>query len=180
MQKRGWTLRSDIIWNRINAFAEPTARDRPFRQHEHIFLFAKTRFYSYDRSQLPGQDIWNIPIERNTIIEHNAAFPSELVRRCILSGSPVGGYVLDPFVGSGTTIDVSRKLKRHCVGIDLSQQYVQELTKHLLSDGYVSTSWNNLCNILSSKPIGWDSWAGNKANYRKPGTNQKKLSDVKE
>ena len=78
MQKRGWTLRSDIIWNRINAFAEPTARDRPFRQHEHIFLFAKTRFYSYDRSQLPEQDVWNIPIERNTIIEHNAAFPSEL------------------------------------------------------------------------------------------------------
>jgi site-specific DNA-methyltransferase (adenine-specific) len=52
MQRRGWTLRSDIIWNRCNAFVEPTARDRPYRQYEHVFLFSKSRFYSSGRGRL--------------------------------------------------------------------------------------------------------------------------------
>jgi DNA modification methylase len=131
MQRRGWTLRSDIIWNRCNAFVEPTARDRPYRQYEHVFMFSKTRFYSFDRASLPEEDVWNIPIDRNVKIEHNAPFPSELVRRCIVAGSPVGGAVLDPFVGSGTTISVANSLGRHCVGIDMSAQYTrpQDLLK---------------------------------------------------
>ena len=36
--------RSSIIWNRGNAFVEPTARDRPYRQYEFIFMFSKSRF----------------------------------------------------------------------------------------------------------------------------------------
>ncbi len=110
MQRRGWTLRSDIIWNRGNAFSEPTARDRPHRQYEHIFMFTKSRFYSFDRQVLPEEDVWNIPIERSVRIEHNAPFPSELVKRCIECASPAGGKVLDPFVGSGTVLDVARTL----------------------------------------------------------------------
>ena len=37
----GWTLRSEIIWVRRSAMPEPTAHDRPWRQHEHLFLFSK-------------------------------------------------------------------------------------------------------------------------------------------
>ena len=51
MQERGWTLRSSIIWNRCNAFVEPTARDRPHRQYEFVFMFSKSRFYSFDRTK---------------------------------------------------------------------------------------------------------------------------------
>lgn len=170
MQRRGWTLRSDIIWNRGNAFVEPTARDRPYRQHEHIFLFSKSRFYSFDRSQLPEEDVWNIPIERSTRIEHNAAFPSELVRRCILTGSPPGGYVLDPFVGSGTTVDVALELGRHSIGIDLQPQYVAEILDHQKEKGCVETDFKFLSQTLATTPKGWDAWAGNKTNFRKPGT----------
>ena len=104
MQQRGWTLRSSIIWNRCNAFVEPTARDRPYRQYEFVFMFSKTRFYSFDRSKLVEEDVWNIPIERNRRSKHNAAFPSELVRRCVEVASPPNGHVLDPFVGSGTSV----------------------------------------------------------------------------
>lgn len=75
--------------------------------------------------------MWNIPIERGNDIEHNAPFPAELVRRCIATGSPPGGFVLDPFVGSGTTLRVALATGRHSVGIDLSERYLQDVVRTL-------------------------------------------------
>jgi len=171
MQQKGWTLRSDIIWNRCNAFSEPTARDRPHRQHEHIFLFSKSRFYSYDRSQLGEEEnVWNIPIERSKRTEHNAPFPTELVRRCILTGSSRGGFVLDPFAGSGTTLDVALDLERHGIGVDLNSNYTSEVINLLHKRGCVTSDWNTLEETLSQEPEAWSTWSGNKNNFRKPGT----------
>jgi site-specific DNA-methyltransferase (adenine-specific) len=168
MQRRGWTLRSEIVWNRGNAFVEPTARDRPYRQHEHIFLFSKTRFYSFDRSSLAEEDVWNIPIDRRVRIEHNAAFPAELVKRCIEAGSPVGGKVLDPFNGSGTTVDVAARLGRHAVGVDMSQEYFQKLTSYMQRNDAMPISETEAWEQLKEPSPHWKAWAGNKDNYRKP------------
>lgn len=170
LQKRGWTLRSDIIWNRCNAFSEPTARDRPHRQYEHIFMFTKARFYSFDRSALPEEDVWNIPIERNVRIDHNAAFPTELVKRCIESGSPVGGKILDPFVGSGTVLDVANSLGRDAVGIDMSSAYIKQVQQFLMSSGAEIIEKEAVLNGLKKTSLNWKKWKGNKANFRKPGT----------
>lgn len=169
MQKRGWTLRSDIIWNRGNAFSEPTARDRPHRQYEHIFMFTKSRFYSFDRTALPEEDVWNIPIERSVRIEHNAAFPSELVKRCVESSSPVGGKVLDPFLGSGTTLDIAMKLGRHAVGIDMSAEYMRQVHSYLGNSGANAVTEEVFMQTLVEPSAHWASWKGNKNNYRKPG-----------
>jgi site-specific DNA-methyltransferase (adenine-specific) len=173
MQAAGWTLRSDIIWNRCNAFTEPTALDRPYRQYEHVFLFTKTRFYSYDRSQLSEEDVWNIPIERSKRIDHNAIFPRELVRRCVLTGSPEGGYVLDPFSGSGTSLEVAMELGRHAVGIDLSSKYTHDFISHLKKGECQEVEWKTLQAALKKPVKLWDSWSGNRRNYRKPGTAKK-------
>lgn len=170
MQKRGWTLRSDIIWNRCNAFSEPTARDRPHRQYEHIFMFTKSRFYSFDRSALPEEDIWNIPIERSVRIEHNAAFPGELVKRCVEISSPVGGKVLDPFLGSGTTLDISTSLGRQAVGIDMSQEYVRKVKDFFKQKGAIEVTEMEFMKVLINQSEYWEAWAGNKKNFRKPGT----------
>lgn len=169
MQKRGWTLRSDIIWNRCNAFSEPTARDRPHRQYEHVFMFSKSRFYSFDRSVLVEEDVWNIPIERSVRISHNAAFPTELVRRCVESGSPIGGKVLDPFNGSGTTLDTAMKLGRHAVGIDMSASYIKQVKAYLTTTGGAEVNEEEFTRILTQEPYLWKSWKGNKSNFRKPG-----------
>ncbi len=56
---------------------------------------------------------------------HFATFPEELARRCILAGCPVGGLVLDPFVGSGTTVKVASDLGRRGVGLDLNGAYLE-------------------------------------------------------
>ena len=169
MQKRNWTLRSSIIWNRCNAFVEPTARDRPYRQYEFLFMFSKNRFYSFDRSMLVEEDVWNIPIERSRRANHNAAFPSELVRRCLEVGSPTGGHVLDPFVGSGTTIFTALEHSRNAVGIDMSDEYVNDIQSTLENDGHQPLNWSEMRSRLARPAPMWNSWAGNIANFRKPG-----------
>jgi DNA modification methylase len=62
---------------------------------------------------------------------HFATYPEELVRRCILAGSPVGGTVLDPFLGSGTTAHVARKHGRRTIGIELNRSYCELAAKRL-------------------------------------------------
>lgn len=170
MQSRGWTLRSSIIWNRCNAFVEPTARDRPYRQYENLFMFSKSRFYSFDRSMLLEEDVWNIPIERSRRANHNAAFPSELVRRCIEVGSPAGGHILDPFVGSGTTVFTALAHGRNVVGVDMSDHYTDYIHATLQSEGCEEASWQSVKRRIEKPSPHWSGWNGNKENYRKPGT----------
>ena len=54
---------------------------------------------------------------------HFAVFPEELIEPCILAGAPVGGIVLDPFMGSGTTAQVSQNLGRQYIGCELNPEY---------------------------------------------------------
>jgi DNA modification methylase len=65
------------------------------------------------------------------IIDHFAVFPVDLVKPCVLAGAPVGGIVLDPFVGSGTTCYVAKELGRRAIGIDLSAAYLDLAAKRL-------------------------------------------------
>ena len=55
---------------------------------------------------------------------HFATFPPALIEPCILAGCPVGGTVLDPFGGSGTTAAVAVKHGRRAVLCELNPQYV--------------------------------------------------------
>lgn len=54
---------------------------------------------------------------------HFATFPPDLIRPCILAGCPVGGTVLDPFFGAGTTGLVAQQLGRNCIGFELNPEY---------------------------------------------------------
>ena len=61
------------------------------------------------------RSVWSVPVKPYTGA-HFAVFPSELIEPCILAGAPVGGIVLDPFMGSGTTAQVSQDLGRQYIG----------------------------------------------------------------
>ena len=63
---------------------------------------------------------------------HFAVFPSDLIEPCILAGAPVGGIVLDPFMGSGTTAQVAQNLGRKYLGCELNPEY-EALQKKRLS-----------------------------------------------
>lgn len=56
---------------------------------------------------------------------HFATFPENLIVPCILAGCPVGGLVLDPFNGSGTTRIVANKLGRNAIGFELNPKYIE-------------------------------------------------------
>jgi site-specific DNA-methyltransferase (adenine-specific) len=68
--------------------------------------------------------VWSIPLSK-VREAHFAVFPEPLVETCIRAGAPPQGIVLDPFLGSGTTALVARRLGRQYVGIDCVQEYCQ-------------------------------------------------------
>lgn len=128
LQQDGWTLRSAIIWVRNSAIPEPTAKDRPWRKYEHVFLFTKSVRYYFNRDALQGEeDVWFIEPDRRAVARgtHFAPYPRALVRRCLEAGCPLGGVALDPFVGGGTTMYVADELGMSSIGIDLNQQFCQ-------------------------------------------------------
>jgi len=67
------------------------------------------------------RSVWTIPTLPYAGA-HFATMPEALVEPCILAGCPLGGIVLDPFVGSGTVVAVAERLGRQGVGLDLAYQ----------------------------------------------------------
>jgi len=80
--------------------------------------------------------IWEIPVSRFKEA-HFATFPIEIPLTCIKAGSPVGGVILDPFMGSGTTALAAMQLNRHFIGIELNADYrdiaLSRIAQHQLS-----------------------------------------------
>jgi len=74
--------------------------------------------------------LWAIPTKPFTGA-HFAVYPEELCVTPIQAGCPKGGIVLDPFLGSGTTAVVARKLGRKYIGIELNQKYITLAEKRL-------------------------------------------------
>jgi DNA modification methylase len=68
---------------------------------------------------------------------HFAVFPSDLIEPCILAGAPVGGVVLDPFMGSGTTAQVAQNLGRRYLGCELNKDYESLQNKRLAQQSLV-------------------------------------------
>ena len=70
------------------------------------------------------RDVWTVATEPCSEA-HFAVFPSKLIEPMILAGSPRGGVVLDPFMGSGTTALQCVRLQRHYLGCELNPAYVK-------------------------------------------------------
>ncbi len=108
LQADGWYLRSEIIWHKPNPHPE-SVKDRPTRAHEKIFLLSKSEqyFYDYEAIRERGKNgeprnkrsVWTVQTEPLKEA-HFATFPTKLIEPCILAGSRVGDFVLDPFFGS--------------------------------------------------------------------------------
>ena len=62
---------------------------------------------------------------------HFATFPPELIEPCVLAGSKEGDIVLDPFMGSGTTAMVAKKLGRDYIGCELNKDYASLQTDRI-------------------------------------------------
>ena len=76
--------------------------------------------------------VWNIPLGKFRDV-HFAVFPEELVETCLLAATPENGVVLAPFMGSGTSAVVARKLGRRFLGIELVPEYVDMARRRVSS-----------------------------------------------
>ncbi len=77
----------------------------------------------------PG-DCWSITV-RAGFESHSAVYPPALCHRPIAAGCPVGGLVVDPFAGSGTTLLVARSLGRRFIGFDADSRSVESARRRL-------------------------------------------------
>jgi len=78
--------------------------------------------------------VWQFYYESRDIRDknlHPAAFPISLVKKCIELFTHKGELVLDPFLGSGTTLVAARDIERNAVGFDLNQSYIELSKKRL-------------------------------------------------
>ena len=142
-------LKNVIIWN----FDWGGSTSKRFcSRYEYVFFFTKKKEdytfnledvkipalnYRPDRykSQLKNPtDVWRISLVSGNSIErteHPAQYPEELIERIIKVGTQVGDLVLDPFMGSGTTAVVAKRLGRKYVGYEIEQEYLDIAKKRL-------------------------------------------------
>lgn len=136
----GWYLRQDIIWEKTNAMPQHVS-DRCSQSHEYLFLLSKSPKYHFDHEAIkePTTDgkklrnkrsVWSVNT-KPFAGAHFATFPVTLIEPCILAGCPVGGTVLDPFLGSGTTAIAAAKNGRNWLGIELNPDYAEMARKRI-------------------------------------------------
>jgi len=130
-----WPLHCEIIWDRRGCTIPGSTRFSS--SHETIHGFGEPHYWDKDQSKY--MSVWSITPERN-IEWHPCPFPMEIARRCILASCPQDGIVLDPFMGSGTTLVAAKKHGRRAIGIELNRAYCDGTVRRLAESG--SWSWN--------------------------------------
>ncbi len=152
--KLGLHLRNWIIWaytfgqNARTKFSRAhthilylTKHPKNFVFNDHLLRFPSSRHTEYQdlraspKGRVPN-DVWDeFPRVCGTFKErdgyHGCQLPESLLARIIMASSNRGDVVLDPFVGSGTTAAVAKRLGRRYVGIDLSPEYVKRTENRL-------------------------------------------------
>ena len=129
-----WTMRQEIIWDRI--LAANVRGWRYWQIDERIYWLYKPIKTHLVGAELESKhaklsSIWRIsPAPRSN--EHPAPFPLQIPVRAIFSmPGEEKKIVLDPFCGSGTTLIAAKILGHHYIGIDISPRYIETATKRL-------------------------------------------------
>ncbi|HHY80208.1 DNA-methyltransferase [Thermoanaerobacter sp. RKWS2] len=132
--------RGNCAWGSWLSAKSPRIRDI----HEYLLVFVKEDFSRPDKgiSTLEKEEfldytlsVWEVPPESAKKVGHPAPFPVELASRVIKLFTYKNDVVLDPFVGSGTTCVAAKKLGRHYVGYDISEEYCKIALKRLNEEG---------------------------------------------
>jgi site-specific DNA-methyltransferase (adenine-specific) len=164
-QREGFLYRERIIWKKPDGYIRISRRSGVLIQHpypmyfypdnllESILIFQKGKFnYKVISNEIREDSrinieefqekkwymtIWKMTnVLPNSKLEKNiAAFPEELPYRLIKLFSYVGETVLDPFVGSGTTMKVAKNLGRNSIGIEIENSLLEIIKRKLKIDG---------------------------------------------
>ncbi len=121
-----WRLRQDIIWRRdgsltLNAKMFPPCDER-------IYWLDKGR-HKWNQEAVKFLNVWDINSEKKSM--HAVAFPVEIPQRCILATCDAGDLVIDPCMGSGTTLVAARRLGMRAIGVEVEQRYCEMAVERL-------------------------------------------------
>ena len=150
----GFKYHSTIIWNEGNisrrtAWGSWMSAAAPYviAPVELIVVLYKDRWKKLSGSRISDitrdefmdwtNGVWTFQGESKNRIGHPAPFPIELPRRCIKMFSFVNDLILDPFVGSGTTLVAAALNNRRGIGLDLDLEYCKLAKKRLTNEAHI-------------------------------------------
>jgi site-specific DNA-methyltransferase (adenine-specific) len=152
-KKVGWKYHSTIVWNEGNisrrtAWGSWLSPSAPYviAPVEMIAVLYKKRWkkQGMGESDITKEEfiewtngIWTFPGESKKRVNHPAPFPLELPKRCIKLFTYVGDTVLDPFLGSGTTLVACALLNRRGIGVEIDKNYCEVAKSRLIKEGKV-------------------------------------------
>lgn len=82
--------------------------------------------------------VWNFMGQSKTKVGHPAPFPVELPRRCVKLFTFIGDTVLDPFVGSGSTLVACALENRKGIGVEIDKNYCETAKQRLMSEAKIN------------------------------------------
>ncbi|MDK2876315.1 MAG: hypothetical protein PWQ22_725 [Archaeoglobaceae archaeon] len=153
-KKVGWKYFSTIVWNESNisrrtAWGSWLNASAPYviAPVEVIVVFYKKHWKKTSGSGVSDitreefiewtNGLWTFPGENRKKIGHPAPFPLELPKRCIKLFSFVDDVVLDPFLGSGTTLIACSLLNRRGIGVEVDRKYCELAKNRLIKEGKI-------------------------------------------
>jgi DNA modification methylase len=116
---RGLPLRQIIVWDRGTGMNFSTSHFLP--KYEWILIWAKNAWALSSKEASGIGDVWRVRPEVDDA--HPAAFPKGLPARAIEATG--GELLLDPFMGSGTTIRAAKDAGRRAIGIDVDERFCE-------------------------------------------------------
>ncbi|MCD6522095.1 site-specific DNA-methyltransferase [Candidatus Calescamantes bacterium] len=153
-KKVGWKYFSTIIWNEGNisrrtAWGSWLSARAPYviAPVEVIIIFYKERWQKVrnGKSDVSRKEfmewtngLWTFTGESKKKVKHPAPFPVELPKRCIKLFSFIGDIVLDPFLGSGSTLIACALLNRKGVGIEIDENYCALARDRLIREAHIN------------------------------------------
>ncbi len=138
LKKMGYWIINDIVWFKPNAPPQ-LQPNRLAPSTEIIWLASKTKKYYFNYKEAKRinngkqmRNLWVINAKKH-ITKHPTEKPEELMERIVLLGSRKNDVILDPFMGSGTTGVIAKRLGRHFIGIEIDKEFFKIAEKRISS-----------------------------------------------
>lgn len=125
----GWFPFDIVIWHKNNPIP---IRTRLTNSIEYIFILTKKPDWKYPKKINYEHNHWEFPVESKDW--GTASFPIELPKRCIELLSRENDLILDPFMGSGTTLIATIELERKAIGIDISEKCYEKAKERIKNE----------------------------------------------